>query len=85
MMELIYNLREFRDYFGTDKECNSYLYEMKWKDVFACYNCESLREVEMFNNYSEHSGSCFYEECATVKTVFHKLMFTVRKNFEIVF
>jgi hypothetical protein len=84
-MESIGSLRDFHGLFETDRDCYRYLYEMKWKDGFTCSNCGSQREAKAFDNHSKRCGSCFYEESATAKTVFHKLKFSVRKAFEIIF
>lgn len=59
-------------------------YKMKWKGSFICSNCWSQSEPKTFDNYSKLFGSCFYEESATAKTVFHRLKVSVRKAFEII-
>ena len=81
------NLIEFSDRFKTDQECLKYLFDQKWKNGFICSKCDSK------NYWKGHCGTpnnlvcknCRHSESPTANTIFHRLKFSLRKAFFIIF
>ena len=79
----VFKGRNFLDFslrFKTDKDCKSYLSEIKWKDGFVCRKCEHTRS-QIRQDFSRTCNKCSDTESATADTLFHKMKFGLQKAF----
>jgi transposase-like protein/predicted RNA-binding Zn-ribbon protein involved in translation (DUF1610 family) len=79
------NLFTFMEYFPDDDSCKSYLYMHRWKDGFQCPKCGSTEEHHSNISYVKRCKKCKHSVSVTSETIFHKLKFSLRKAFYIVF
>ena len=79
----VFKGRNFLDFslrFKTDKDCKSYLSEIKWKDGFVCRKCEHTGS-QIRQDFSRTCNKCSDTESATADTLFHKMKFGLQKAF----
>jgi transposase-like protein len=79
------NILEFTERFSTDEKCLMYLSEVKWEIVYKCGNCSHTKYYTGHKPGSRVCASCKYFESATARTMFHKLKFSLRKAFHIIY
>lgn len=75
----VQNLLEFSDRFKADNDCKEYLALIKAKTAFKCSRCNHTA-CQTRDNFSRHCNICRHTESATADTLFHKVMFDVRKS-----
>lgn len=78
-------LLEFTDTFKDDDACKHYLLQHKWGDGFTCSKCGCTNEHHCEDEFSKRCGNCFHRESVTSGTLFHKVKFSLRKAFIIIF
>ncbi len=79
------NIFSFMEHFPDDDACKSYLYESRWKSGFKCPKCGSTEEHHSKDKYSKRCKNCKHTVSVTSGTIFHKLKFSLRKAFYIIF
>lgn len=77
------SLAEFQSRFKEDKDCFSYLSELKWSKGFQCRRCAHKKCRTGNKALHKRCLSCGYEESPTSGTLFHKLKFPILKAFYI--
>lgn len=76
---------QFKENFGTDELCLSYLADQKWKDGFTCKKCSHNKSCNAKKVFSKRCTKCGYVESPTAHTMFHKLKFGLSKAFEMIY
>jgi len=79
------NILEFTEKFSTDEKCLTYLSDMKWANGYQCGNCRHYKYHITGKTGTRVCAKCKYLESATARTVFHKVKFSIRKAFHIVY
>jgi len=79
------SLLEFNDKFLTDDDCYEYLSEIKWENGYKCSRCSRDKYFVGLRKGSRTCSKCKYSESATAHGLFHKMKFSLRKAFYIVF
>lgn len=79
------NILEFTEKFSTDDDCREYLSGIKWQNGYQCGQCGCARHYLVKKVGDRLCGRCKYAESATSRTLFHKVKFSLRKAFYIVF
>lgn len=79
------NIIEFSERFSTSDACSRYLSEIKWENGYRCGKCDHTHFYEIKRVGSRQCVHCKYAECATARTLFHKVKFPLRKAFYIAF
>lgn len=79
------NVLEFTERFSTDHLCRLYLSEVKWGNGYKCGNCSHTAYYSGKKDGDRICSKCKYRESATARTVFHKVKFSLRKAFHIVY
>ncbi|MFQ3580226.1 MAG: IS1595 family transposase [Bacteroidales bacterium] len=68
-----------------DNSCLKYLSELKWKNGHQCKRCGHVKYCSGLKEYDRQCTRCGYIESATAGTIFHKVKFSIRKAFWIVY
>jgi hypothetical protein len=76
---------EFQDKFASDIDSTAYLAELKWKNGYKCRRCGHQNHCDGHVPYSRKCTSCTYIETPTANTLFHRIRFSLRKAFWIVY
>jgi len=76
---------DFFDTYRTDWDRLSYLAKIKWQDRFKCVKCGHIKCTVRKSNQARDSNMCHHIESPTANTLFHKVKFSVRRAFAIVF
>lgn len=80
------SLIDFIDRFPNEEKCKSYLADIKWCDGFVCSKCSHntywKKKDDPFHRVCK---SCRHCESVTSNTLFHKVKFSLRKAFLIIF
>jgi predicted RNA-binding Zn-ribbon protein involved in translation (DUF1610 family)/transposase-like protein len=76
---------EFEQKFPDDLSCLKYLVELKWSNGYVCPNCGNTKYCRGDKEYSRQCTKCNYISSPTSGTLFHKLKFSIRKAFYIVY
>lgn len=79
------NLLEFNDKFPTDESCYEYLSVIKWENDYSCAKCGHKIYFAGKQPFSRCCSKCKYVESTTAHGLFHKVKFSLRKAFYIVF
>ena len=79
------SLLEFNEKFATDEDCYKYLAEIKWEKGYKCAKCSNNKYYNGKLPSSRTCSKCKYSESATAHSLFHKMKFSIRKAFYIVF
>lgn len=79
------NVLDFTERFSTDDSCRLYLSEIKWGNGYKCGNCSHTKHYSGKKVGDRICAKCKYRESATARTVFHKVKFSLRKAFHIVY
>ena len=79
------NILEFTEKFSTDDDCRQYLSSIKWQNGYQCGKCGCTHHYLVKKVGTRLCGHCKYAESATSRTLFHKVKFSLRKAFYIVF
>jgi len=78
------SLLKFVDYFNSDETCLAYLKKYKHAGEYQCHRCGHPHFWEGKKS-SRVCKSCRYSESITANTLFHKLKFSLRKAFHMLF
>jgi len=78
------SLLKFIDYFDSDETCLTYLENYKHANQYQCKKC-GHDQFWPGKKMSRVCKSCRYSESVTANTLFHKLKFSLRKAFYILF
>ena len=78
------NLLKFTEYFSSEDKCYEYLAQIKWSNGFVCKKCGHTHYVER-DKHSRMCSKCKTIESPTSGTLLHKLKFSIRKAFMIMF
>ena len=78
------NLLDFTLRFKRDKDCKSYLSEIKWEAGFVCRKCKHTGS-QIREDFSRTCNKCSDTESVTAGTLFHKMKFGIQKAFFICF
>jgi predicted RNA-binding Zn-ribbon protein involved in translation (DUF1610 family) len=76
---------EFQQMFPDDTSCLKYLADRKWTDGFLCPKCGNTKYCNGDREHSRQCTKCNYIGSPTSGTLFHKVKFSLRKAFYIVF
>ena len=76
---------EFQERFPDDESCMKYLSEVKWGKGYVCSKCGHAHYYAGKQIYSRQCTRCNYIESVTSGTLFHKLKFSLRKAFYIIY
>lgn len=79
------NILEFTEKFSTDDKCREYLSQLKYENGYGCGNCGHSHYHVGKKVGTRICSKCKYSESATARTLFHKLKFSLRKAFHIVY
>ena len=79
------DLLEFTDRFQDDMACLAYLADLKWSNGFSCVKCEHDKHTIRKKNLARDCNRCHHIESPTANTLFHRIRFSLRKTFTIVF
>lgn len=79
------NILEFTDKFKTDLDCMAYLAEIKWSNGFICTKCGHKKFTIRKANLARDCNRCHHVDSPTANTLFHKIKFSLRKAFMIIF
>jgi len=80
------SLISFIDKFKSDEDCLNYLKYYKWKNGFSCSKCAHNQcWVTESKPFHKTCKSCRHCESVTASTLFHKIKFSIRKAFLIIF
>ena len=79
------SLFEFESQFGTDELCLEYISQKKWETGYVCPKCGHTHYCKGKTPYSRQCTKCRYVELPTTGTLFHKVKFSLRKAFYIVY
>lgn len=78
------SLLKFVDYFDSDETCLTYLANYKQAKEYHCKKC-GHNAFWQGKKMAQVCKSCRYNESVTANTLFHKLKFSLRKAFHILF
>lgn len=76
---------EFTDRFGDDSKCKEYLFNKKWSKGFTCKKCSHTVSLNVTEKYVKQCKKCLHLESCTSGTLFHKVKFSLRKAFYILY
>lgn len=77
---------EFYTRFVDDLSCMEYLSHLKWpNDSYRCRKCGHSHYMKGKYAYSKRCRKCKYDESVTSHTLFHKLKFSIRSAFDLIF
>ena len=76
---------EFREKFGTNNKCLSYLKEQKLKDGFCCRKCSSAEQKKGYFKYDIRCKKCDYNESPISNTMFHSMKIKLVIAFEMIY
>lgn len=81
------NILEFSDQFNSNSDCLEFLSIHKWKDGFICMKCSNTTfwKGSKNNPFNRVCKSCRHNHSPTAGTLFHKLKFSIRSAFHILF
>ena len=80
------NLIDFMKRFPNDEKCKDYLADIKWENGFWCSKCGHQHYWQKSGDmHARVCKSCRHVESATSNTLFHKVKFSLRKAFLILF
>lgn len=79
------SLFKFVAKFETDDDCKSYLFHLKFSKGFTCSKCNSHKSYKGIKPFTMVCKGCRHTESATANTLFHKVKFSLRKAFAIVY
>lgn len=79
------NLLEFMDRFKDDESCREYLAHHKWSNGFTCRKCGCIEALNTTRKNIKQCKSCLDLESSTAGTMFHKVKFSLRKAFVMVY
>ena len=80
------NLIDFIDRFDNEEKCKKYLAEIKWANGFTCSKCShSHYWTQKKDPFVKVCKGCRHIESVTANTLFHKVKFSLRKAFLIIF
>lgn len=77
--------QEFYARFVDDLSCMEYLSGLKWPGPFTCRKCGHGEYMKGKQPYSRRCRHCKYDESVTSHTLFHKLKFSLRGAFDLIF
>ena len=78
-------LEQFNEIFPDDISCFKFLDRLKWGNGFSCVKCANKKYSKGSTRLSRRCTKCGYDESITSNTVFHRLKFSVRKAFYILY
>lgn len=79
------DILEFTDKFKTNIDCLAYLAEIKWSNGYTCPKYGSEKYTIRKANLARDCNRCHHIDCPTANTLFHKIKFSLRKAFTIIF
>lgn len=79
------NLLEFTDRFKDDESCMEYLAHHKWSHGFRCCKCGCNDALNTTRKHIKQCKKCLHLESSTAGTLFHKVKFSLRKAFVMVY
>ena len=79
------SLFEFQEKFPDDESCMKYLSELKWVNGFKCPKCGNTKYCKGTRRYDRQCTCCKISFSPTSGTLFHKVKFSLRKAFYIVY
>lgn len=77
--------KEFRNKYGTEDQCLSYLSEQKWEKGYTCIKCKNTSFCKGKHLYNRRCTKCGYDESPTANTLFHKVKFGIENAFEMAY
>lgn len=79
------SLFKFVDKFKTDDDCKAYLFHLKFSKGFTCSKCNGRQPYKGIKPFTLVCKGCRHVESSTSNTLFHKVKFSLRKAFAIVY
>lgn len=80
------NQIEFSEKFSTDDICKHYLLQYKWGGGFKCTKCDSEHYYQLKESaFLRECKSCRHVNSVTAGTLFHKVKFSIKKAFHLVY
>ncbi len=80
------NLIDFIDRVDNEEKCKKYLAAIKWANGFTCSTCNhSHYWTQKKDPFVKVCKGCRHIEAVTANTLFHKVKFSLRKAFLIIF
>ena len=77
--------KEFREQFGTQEQCLTFLSSQKWILGYACLKCKNERFSKGVKAFNRRCTGCGYDESPTANTLFHKVKFGIKNAFEMAY
>jgi hypothetical protein len=77
--------KEFRDKFGSNKQCLECLSQKKWEYGFTCIKCKNKKFLTGKKEHNRRCTNCGYDESPTSNTLFYKVKFGIENAFEMSF
>ena len=77
--------KEFREQFGTQEQCLTFLSSQKWILGYACLKCKNERFSKGLKAFNRRCTRCGYDESPTANTLFHKVKFGIENAFEMAY
>jgi hypothetical protein len=77
--------KEFRNKFGNESACFSYLSSQKWSEGYQCRSCGKEKYCKGKQLFGRRCTCCGYDESTTAHTLFHKLKFGIVNAFEMMY
>src|SRR2546428_12326513 len=79
------NIINFPEKFSTDENCYEYLANIKWENGYNCAKCGNEKYFAGKQPFARCCTRCKYDESPTAHTLFHKVKFSMKSAFYIVF
>ena len=80
------NYLEFSDKFFDDDSCKHYLAEYKWGNGFKCTKCDHHQYYQLKESpFLRECRVCRHVNSVTAGTLFHKIKFSMRKAFHLIY
>lgn len=76
---------EFQERFPDEESCYKYLAELKWSEGFTCPECGHTKFCKGIKQYDRQCTKCNRLVSPTSGTMFHKVKFSIKKAFYIVY
>lgn len=72
---------EFQNMFATEKKCEEYLFNKRWKNGFVCPKCGYNKYYSLPKKKLYQCKNCGYQTSLTANTIFHKTRTPLQKWF----
>ena len=79
------SLIEFQNRFGTEEDCQRYLFRMRWPKGYKCPRCDHEQAYFHRTRHLYQCKRCGYQSSLTAGTIFHKTRTALRKWFWMIF